>query len=467
MFAVLAALAVVAATCAAPPPPPPDPAPGWERWVTSPDKQHLLDPMVGSSDAPTSSAFVDTTVRGSTWRGAGGALTDSSVELIELAGRDLLNGLFGPASDRGARLNLVRLPLSATDFSTRLWTWQDSQGSTAVATPEAERAINTLNEAHTLNPSLAVVASPWSAPAWMKDSGSLTGGGLAVGQEGAYGNLLLAQVEALQQERVPLAALTVVNEPGHSSGEYPTMTMTDDQLVAVGSQIRPVLTDRGIELWALDHNWADRPRVDSILGQSPGTFDAVAFHCYAGRPSAMAGLPVPALITECSGGEWDPSWDSTFRWQTRNLVTDALRHGSTGLMVWNLALDPSGGPHTGGCADCRGVVTVDPSSGQWTAGPEFYLLAHISRAADPGAVNLGTTGRPDIPTVAFENPDGTVGLFGHNDSGAAQVISVEVDGEQSARVSVPAGALFTARSGSVCARDLRARPGRTPHASCR
>ena len=60
-----------------------------------------------------------------------------------------------------------------------------------------------------------------------------------------------------------------------------------------------------------------------------------------------------------------------------------MSEGSTGLILWNLALDPDHGPHTGGCGDCRGIVTVDPATGTWEPGPEYYLLAHLSRAAEP------------------------------------------------------------------------------------
>ena len=35
--------------------------------------------------------------------------------------------------------------------------------------------------------------------------------------------------------------------------------------------------------------------------------------------------------------------------------------------------------HLAGCTDCRGVVTVDSSSGAVTYNPEYYLLAHAGK----------------------------------------------------------------------------------------
>jgi glucosylceramidase len=159
----------------------------------------------------------------------------------------------------------------------------------------------------------------------------------------------------------------------------------------------------------------------------------------------MAELPVPAVITECTGGDWDPSWTSTFAWQARNLVVDAIKYGSEGLILWNLALDPNRGPHKGGCSNCRGIVTIDPTTGTWQPEPEYYLLAQLTRAADPQARILGVATRPDVPSVAFKNADGTVGVFGHNASGVDQVVSVTFGGSEATRVRVRAGDLFSLR----------------------
>jgi glucosylceramidase len=279
----------------------------------------------------------------------------------------------------------------------------------------------------------------------MKDSGQLAGGALAPGMEGPYGDLLVRQAKILRRSGVPLLAISLGNEPGHSALDYPTMTMTDEQMIGMAPAVHERLATKGVGLWALDHNWSDRARADALLAGAPGAFDAVAFHCYAGAPASMGGLAVPVVMTECSGGDWDPSWASTFRWQARNLVVDATANGSTGLLLWNLALDPTRGPHTGGCGNCRGIVTVDPATGDWTPEPEYFLLAHLSRAADPGATRVDLTGRPDVPAVAFANPDGTIGIFGHNNSGQRQVLDVSFAAGHATRVALQPGELFTIR----------------------
>lgn len=420
-------------------------ATAWSGWATSPDRTWALGRLEPVTAAATVELVIDPGDRHQTWIGAGGALTDSSVALIERAGPYLTEALFDPQVRRGARLNLVRLPLSPTDFSTRAWSWQDDPALPPAPPAEAQRAIDAIHQATLRQPHLGVVASAWSAPGWMKDSGRLEGGGLAAGREQDYADLLVAQARALRDADVPLLAMTLGNEPGHSDPSYPTMTMTDAQLTALATAIDSPLAEDGVGLWALDHNWADRSRLDALLAAAPGSYTAAAFHCYAGDPTAMGGLAVPSVLTECTGGGWDPDWGSTFRWQARNLVVTPVTEGSTGLILWNLALDPDHGPHTGGCGNCRGIVTVDPATGTWEPGPEYYVLAHLSRAADPGATRVGLSTPSTVPAVAFANPDGTIGIFAHNDTPTTQVLSVRFADGETYRATVESGELVTLR----------------------
>ncbi len=195
----------------------------------------------------------------------------------------------------------------------------------------------------------------------------------------------------------------------------------------------------------MDHNWADRARYDTILRGAPDAFDAASFHCYEGDPEQMAGLPVPPLVTECTGTT--SPWAEAFGWDARRLVEQSIAAGSTGLLMWNLAVDPRGGPRdeasSQGCADCRGLLRIDGDDVR--PGPEFYVLAHLQRAADPGARVLGVSGSPGVPAAAFANPDGTIGVFAQNDTGEDQVVGVRLPGREDLRYAVRADELLSLR----------------------
>ncbi|NNE11958.1 MAG: hypothetical protein HKN41_06880, partial [Ilumatobacter sp.] len=107
----------------------------WDTWVSSPDDPAVrLSSRAASTSAPTIRVLVDPVERHQTWTGVGASLTDSSVELMT---PEIVDRLYDPLEPQGAHLNLLRLPLSATDFSAEGWTWDwnDRRGEVTPATP--------------------------------------------------------------------------------------------------------------------------------------------------------------------------------------------------------------------------------------------------------------------------------------------------------------------------------------------
>src|SRR6476620_6891024 len=144
-----------------------------------------------------------------------------------------------------------------------------------------------------------------------------------------------------------------------------------------------------------------------------GSSCAVAFHCYRGDPASMRRFhdshpDVPVAISECTSGHWENSFSTALAWDVRNLLITGIRDGSSWVTKWNVALDPSGGPTNGGCANCRGLVTVDPRTGTVTKHAGYWALGHLGRFVTPGADVISSTSHAGgIETVAFANPDGS------------------------------------------------------------
>jgi glucosylceramidase len=120
----------------------------------------------------------------------------------------------------------------------------------------------------------------------------------------------------------------------------------------------------------------------------------------------------------------------------RNLVLGVTRNWASTMVNWNLALDPSGGPHNGGCGTCTGVVTVGPGQ-TVTRNAEYYTLGHLARFVRPGAhriasTSFGTTGwNGAVMDTAFRNPDGTIVLVAHNENDAPATFAVARTGRRS------------------------------------
>ena len=460
------ALLGTAPATAAPKPAPP--APSVRSWLTTADARSLLAPVGGlafGADRATAPnrVVVDEAVRGQVFRGAGAAMTESSAAVLSRLspeGRDaVLRRLFDPAE--GIGISMVRLPLGATDFSLGSWSYDDlpagetdpdllrfdSSRDDVVTRPLLRRAAQ-------LQPQLSVLATPWSAPAWMKTSGTLHGGSLRPEHTSTYARYLARSVAEHRRAGVPVAALTLANEPLHDTAWYPSMTLTAAQSLAVAGELPAALQGQGVDRLSVlgyDHNWDDTAYPSALLRDPVGSqvLRGVAFHCYAGAPGAQQvvadAFPAHEVwMTECSGGGWAPDFGGNLAWNAHQLVIGSLRAGGSSLLLWNLALDPASGPRNGGCSDCRGVVTADPATGEVRYEVEYYVLGQLTRAVQPGAVRLGSTsyGAGRVESVAFRNPDGTTAVVLHNNGSSKQTATV-VHAGRALGVTLPGGAVQT------------------------
>jgi glucosylceramidase len=383
--------------------------------------------------------------------GFGAAITDASAQVIERMDprrrEALLRELFGRDGGTGIGLDFARLTIGASDFSRSHYSLDDTpdgspdpQLARFSIAPNRGDVIPVVRAALAVNPRLTLMASPWSAPAWMKDSGSLIGGRLRPEYYDAFARYLLRYVDAYRDEGIPIRALTVQNEPDFEPGDYPGMRFNAPERARfIGRHLGPLLAARADapQLFDWDHNW-DKPDEPLRVLSDPDAsryVDAVAWHCYEGDPSAQT--PVhdafpgkDAYLTECSGGDWEPIRSGGLTLQARRLVVETTRNWARGVLLWNLALDENRGPHAGGCDTCRGVVTIDSRSGDVERTDDYYVLAHASRFVRSGAwrIESNETGR-GLANVAFLNADdGTVALVVVNSARRLRRFSVSQDG---------------------------------------
>ncbi len=445
-----------------------------ESWLTTPDRAQLLarQPDITSAVEPPDTLGtgatrieVDTAKTFQSMVGFGAALTDASAWLLQTrlspAQREaLLQELFSP--DSGIALGMVRLTVGGSDFSRAHYTFDDvAPGERDDAlrhfdiAPNRADVIPLMRRVRAINPDLWVMATPWSAPAWMKSSGSLYKGTLRPDAYAAYAEYLRRLVDAFAAEGVPIALLSVQNEPHNEPADYPGMRLTADQRADfVAHHLGPLFARRQLATQVVDwdHNWDAPESPLGVLADSLARryISGVAWHCYAGDVAAQSRVheahpDKDTWFTECSGGAWAPNFGDNLKWNVRTLIIGATRHWARGVMLWNLALDERHGPHAGGCNDCRGVVTIDSATGAVTRNEEYYALAHASRFVRPGAVRIASSsGVNDIETVAFRNRDGTKVLIAVNSADVARTLAIQATGGRFP-VTLPAGAVATYR----------------------
>jgi glucosylceramidase len=444
-FAVWAALVVMLTT---------EGAHGVDIWLTTGDRSQLLkqnsdivfEPGVGSGG--TLISVVPTTTF-QTISGFGAAMTDSSAWLLEnrmsAAQRDkLMRQLFSP--ETGIGINYLRLPMGASDFTaSSFYSYNDSppggsdpqQTHFSVAHDEAY-IIPRLQEAKQLNADLKIMGSPWSAPAWMKSNNSMAGGSLLTSNEASYALYLAKFVQAYEGVGLPIDAISLQNEPLHTSN-YPTMSMSATQQTRlIKDQVGPLFATEGIttKIVAYDHNWDNTAYPLQVLNDATARqyVAGTAFHAYAGDVSAQTTVhnahpDKDIYFTEITGGDWATNFADNLVWNYKNIFIGATRNWAKTALLWNIALDQNSGPHQGGCSDCRGVVTINSSTGEVTFNEEFYSLGQMTKAIQPNAVRINSTTNSTFNTVAFQNPDGSKVLVALNPNSTASAIRVYAAGE--------------------------------------
>ncbi|KQS53887.1 glycosyl hydrolase [Brevundimonas sp. Leaf363] len=452
-------LALLAGACASAPPR----QSTIQSWVTTGDRSQLMQaqPALAWSEtrADGPAVVVDPNQTFQTMVGFGASVTDASAWLIQTrmtaSQRDaLLHELFGRDGE-GLGFSFTRVTVGASDFSRFHYSLADQADPTlagfSTAPMEAE-VFPTIRAALAINPDLKVMASPWSAPGWMKTTNSMIKGQLKPELYGVYATYLTRYIQAARAQGVPTDYLSIQNEPDFEPENYPGMRWgPEGRARFIGQNLGPAFQAAGIQTHILDwdHNW-DKPEQPLGVLADPVArpfVSGVAWHCYGGDVSAQGQVrdahpDKDVFFTECSGGEWAPGFSDSLMWTAKTLIVGSTTQWARGVLMWNLALDESYGPHAGGCGDCRGVVTIDSRTGAVTRNQEYYAFGHASRFVRQGARRVAVTAPEGLQAVAFINPDGSRAVLVVNDAATATAFDLG-EGDAAARVSLPPRSLAT------------------------
>ncbi|MGW7285920.1 ricin-type beta-trefoil lectin domain protein [Streptomyces sp. NPDC054847] len=396
---------------------------------------------------------VDENTRYQTFTGGGASFTDTAAWLMKGSGalsqatRDAtMRKLFSPTD--GIGLSFIRNPMGGSDLARFGYTYNDlPAGQTDPSLSrfsiahDLQDVLPLTKQAEQLNPSLTLVASPWTAPAWMKDSGQLNGGWLKAENYGTYADYFVKYLQAWRDQGVPVDYVTAQNEPTCCGG-YPSMSWNASGLAYfTKSELLPGLADAGLPTKVLAHDWnwdtydayAAQTVNDAAVRSHPN-FGGVAWHGYGGNVSKQTDVhnqypQLDAFQTEHSGGTWIANQQ---REDMMNII-DYTRNWAKSVTKWSLAVDQNRGPHNGGCGTCDGLITVhngDSRHGQVDYTIEYYTMGHLTKFVKPGAHRIASTGSSAVPNVAWRNPDGSKALIAYNDSSSAQTMTVNWGGQR-------------------------------------
>jgi glucosylceramidase len=392
--------------------------------------------------------------------GFGFTLTGGSAQSINTLNtqkrQELLQELFGK-KDNSISISYLRISIGASDLNATPFTYDDlPSGQTDVTlsqfslNPDKNDVIPMLKEIVAINPQIKIIATPWSAPTWMKDNNAFIGGSLKPEYYGVYANYFVKYIQKMKEEGIAITAITPQNEPLHP-GNNPSMYMTAlQQANFIKNHLGPAFANANLttKIIIYDHN-CNKPEYPLTILNDAGAnpyVDGSAFHLYEGDISALStvhnaypnkNLYFTEQYTGTSG-----TFAGDLKWHLKNVIIGSMRNWSKVALEWNLANDANFRPYTpGGCSTCKGALTIKGAD-NFERNVGYYIIAHASKFVPAGSVRIGSTQRENLNTVAFKTPLGKKVLLVENDGNTTELFNIKFNG-RGVITALEAGAVAT------------------------
>ena len=422
---------------------------------------------------------VNTTEERQELTGIGGSFTEATSSLLAKMSKEkrqeVIDAYFGPD---GARYSLTRTHIGSCDFSSGNYCYDDVKGDTllkhfSVDVDEAT-LLPLIKDAQTASKDgFRIVASPWSAPWWMKDNGEYVGGHLLPEYQQVYANYLVKYLEAYKAKGVDIWGMTPINEPYGNGNNWESMYWdAKSESAFVRDYMGPAFEKAGfgaVQILGYDQNrigipdWVDAMYADEATARY---FGGLAVHWYEStfewfpkelnyahekapgkhliETEGCVDAEVPhwkddAWYWKCEATDWGwdwapdnqkdlhPKYVPVFRY-ARDLI-GCLNNWVDGWIDWNMVLDRKGGPNWANNW-CLAPVIVDPESDEVYYTPMYYAMMHFSRFLRPGAKVLGVKCESkEVMATAVRNPDGKVAVVVLNQGKAPVGIDLAIDGK--------------------------------------
>lgn len=385
-----------------------------------------------------------------TIEGFGGALTEAAgytlARLSEENYQKIIDAYYGAD---GIGYTLGRIHMDSSDFSIDPYCAVQKADDPEFHDFSLERdgkyvqpMIRRINDA--LGKNVTLLLSPWSPPAFMKETGVRNGGGhLRKDCYQTYADYIAKYLQEYKKMGMPVSYMTVQNEPlavqTWDSCEY----TSEEEKEFLKEYLYPTLQEKGlgdVEIYIWDHN---KERVyeracEIVDAETEKMVAGVAYHWYSGDhfdALQMVREDFPNLKLMRSEGctEFVASGTSTerevehARKYAHDMIGD-LNHGMNTWFDWNIVLDEIGGPnHVDNF--CSAPVMCDTIKDTVEMKPSFHAIAHFSKYIKPGAVRIGSSSfSQELEMTAAKNPDGSCVVVMMNTSKETKVINLRVNG---------------------------------------
>ena len=406
--------------------------------------------------------------------GFGAAITGSTAyNLLKMQPADraaFLKQTFSHSEGYG--MSYIRICIGCSDFSLSDYTCCDKEGieNFALTDEETKYVIPVLKEILSYNPELKIMASPWTAPKWMKVNNltdlkpydSWTGGQLNPKYYQDYATYFALWIKAFNREGIDIYAMTPQNEPLNRGNSASMFMGWQEQRDFVKTALGPKFKAEGIDtkIYVFDHNYnydnmADQQGYPTKIyadEEASKYIAGAAYHNYGGNLNELNAIhkanPDKELVfSESTAGDWNNGANLQARLidDMEQITLGTVNRWCRGAIIWNLMLDSKRGPNRpGGCTTGFGAVDINDDFKTIRRNSFYYIMAQMSAGVKPGAKRIGTEGftKNGLTFSAFRNPDNSYALVLSNKNSEDVRATVD-DGSHHFPVTVPAKGIVT------------------------
>ncbi|GAB2506149.1 carbohydrate-binding protein [Microbulbifer agarilyticus] len=341
--------------------------------------------------------------------------------------------------DDNLLVRMVDNDQSAGTWESFTFTEVGSDRSFSLQGPDTQTLLPVLKKILSINPDVKVLATPWTAPLWMKTNNDWVGGELKTEHYGDLANYFVQYIQSMASEGIQIWGMTPQNEPENPWNEPSMLMNAEQQYDLVENYLGPALQQVGlghVKLLGFDHN-LDHPEFPIRVAQSQYV-DGSAFHLYAGEIDTMGDVyratGKDVYFTEQWTGKpeddtpegWAAAFNLDFWVHMEWVVMGSLRNYSRSVLEWNLVTSPPTTPT--GCVACLGAITIEDGGQTINRNVSYYIISQLSKYMQPGARRIASSDfSENIINVALKNPDGTLVALVYNKSDNDQLVAIAWD----------------------------------------
>jgi glucosylceramidase len=423
--------------------------------------------------------------------GFGGSFTEASASLLNKLSQPnrakIIEAYFG---ESGAQYSLTRTHMNSCDFSLGQYSYAPVEDDIDLEHFSIEEDKNDLipmikDAMKASKDGFKILASPWTAPPWMKDNNDWRGGKLLPKYNDTWALFFSKYLDAYKAEGIDIWGFTVENEPLGNDSNWESMHFTPEEMTDfVENHLGPKLESDGhsVQVLGYDQNrehlkeWVDVMYRDE---SSSKYFDGTAIHWYASTfevfPEALqyahqkapdkyliqSEACVDAEVPKWKDDKWywskeatDWGWDwapedqkylhpkyAPVNRYARDII-GCLNNWVDGWIDWNMVLNRQGGPNWFKNW-CVAPVIVDEKQDEVYFTPLYYVMAHFSKFIRPEAkVMESIVDDNNLQVTAAQNPDGTIAVVVFNEEKQPKQFRLNL-GDKQANVEISGQAIQT------------------------